>query len=155
MVIPHGAGEALAFVVWRDEFHGSCFAGGEGSGEAISGKGSWEAFFLKISAGKEKRPTADAEGRLGGEVGLAVESRLLFVTHFRSRGFGGLDFLELREWAQAGRFGFTGAAAGGDEQSGSGNDKCGENADHGSVGGRFGVESRLEPDEWKWMRGTE
>jgi hypothetical protein len=47
------------------------FAGGEGSGEAIAGRGSWEAFFLKISVEKEKRPSAVAEGRLEQERSLA------------------------------------------------------------------------------------
>ncbi len=45
----------------------------------------------------------------------------------------GLDFLELRNGAQAGWFGFTGAAAArnGKKNEG-GSDDCGKNSDHGN-----------------------
>jgi hypothetical protein len=53
-----------------------------------------------------------------------------------------LDFLELRKRAQAGWFGFPGAASARDgQQNESGSDKCGKDADHGSDCGRISEKS--------------
>ena len=62
---------------------------------------------------------------------------LLRWAHFRERGLGRLDILEVWERAQAGWFGLTGAAAGRGQERENGSDECGENANHGVECGRF------------------
>lgn len=67
---------------------------------------------------------------------------LLLVNDFRSLARS--DFPELRERTQARGLGITRAAAGGAQQSESGNDKCGGNTDHGmdAVGLDWKLENR-------------
>lgn len=97
-----------------------------------------EAGFLKKSVtGTGKRPPAGAEGRLKISKSIAAGAESLFVMHFR-RGRGRrLDFLELRKRTQARRFCITGAAARGGQQRERGNDKCGNDANHGISYGGF------------------
>lgn len=59
---------------------------------------------------------------------------LLLVAHFR--GGCRVDFLELRKWPETGWFDVTGAAAGSGQKRESGNNECGDDANHGIGCGR-------------------
>jgi hypothetical protein len=103
-----------------------------GSGWQISGdKERSKSAHPRKSVPPHRRRDARKRGIAGTGGG-----GLLFVVHF-SRALGRLDLLELWKRAQSGRFRLAGAAARGGKQCEGRGDKCGDNADHGSLAARF------------------
>lgn len=86
----------------------------------------------KTPTHKQKRPSAEAEGRW--KIGVEeTTKRLLFVDHFVSGCRCSFDFPELGKRAEAGRLHIAGAAAGDSQKGEGGGGKCGDDANHDGI----------------------